>query len=89
MSERSYVLSTRRKGYIMSQTVGQSTYYDFKELRQMVRKLAEGGKDTPHSPAHVKARLLRYSLRVTNLGASIVAHVELPSGFIAERAMLL
>lgn len=70
----------------MSTTVGQSTYYDFRELRKIARDLATG-KGTAGS--HIKARLVRYDLRVSNNGASIVAHVELPSGFIAERSILL
>ena len=73
----------------MPKTIGQSTYYDFKELRRMAQGLAAGGARVKHSPQIIKGRLVRYELRVTNNGASVVANVELPGGQIAERSIIL
>lgn len=55
----------------------------------MAQGLAAGGARVKHSPQIIKGRLVRYELRVTNNGASVVANVELPGGQIAERSIIL
>jgi hypothetical protein len=73
----------------MPTQIGSSTYYDFKELRKLAREMARGGAPSKYSPQLEKGKLVHYHLRINSDKTSVVAHVELASGFTVERSMLL